>query len=135
MGWMVSATPRPPYSLERDPVPIAQEAEWVSGPLWTGADNLVFSGIRSPDSLARGKSLYLLRYTAHMTVKFYVRTQATVYDILEESYFNPEQEVLICHLGYIISCSILFSHAHRPALHPMGTLQYVGEFIKKGILI
>jgi hypothetical protein len=64
--------------------------------------------------------------------------QATVYDILEESYFNPEQEVLISHLGYLICCSIyhrLFNHAHRPAVHPVGTLQYVGEFIKKGILI
>ena len=26
--------------LERDPVPIVQEAEWAPGPVWTGAENL-----------------------------------------------------------------------------------------------
>jgi len=33
----------------KDPVPIVQEAEWALGPVWTGAENLDPTGIRSPD--------------------------------------------------------------------------------------
>jgi hypothetical protein len=44
---------RPDRSLPpgKDPVPIAQEAGWASGPVWRGAENLVPTGIRSPDRL------------------------------------------------------------------------------------
>ena len=35
-GWVVSSTPRPYFTPEKDPVPILQEAEWASGPFWTG---------------------------------------------------------------------------------------------------
>ena len=37
---VVNPTPRPLYPRERSPVPIAQEAAWVPGPVWTGAENL-----------------------------------------------------------------------------------------------
>jgi hypothetical protein len=33
----------------KDPVPIVQEAGWATGPVWTGAENLATTGIRSPD--------------------------------------------------------------------------------------
>jgi len=46
-GWVVSSTPRPHFTLGKDPVPILQEAGWASGPVWTGAENLVPTGIRS----------------------------------------------------------------------------------------
>jgi hypothetical protein len=36
---VISITPRPFYP-GKDPVPIVQEAGWVSGPVWTGAENL-----------------------------------------------------------------------------------------------
>ena len=36
-----------------DPVPIVQEAGWAPGPVWTGAENLAVTGIRSPDRPAR----------------------------------------------------------------------------------
>ena len=36
-----------------DPVPIAQEAGWTPGPVWTGAEILAPTGIRSPDLPAR----------------------------------------------------------------------------------
>jgi hypothetical protein len=61
-GWMVNATPRPLYFPERDPVAIVQEARWTPGPVWTGAENLAPTGIRSPDRPARSESLYLLSY-------------------------------------------------------------------------
>jgi hypothetical protein len=44
------------------PVPIVQEAGWVPGPVWTGAENLAPTGIRSPDRPSRSESLYRLSY-------------------------------------------------------------------------
>ena len=46
---MVSVTPRPLFTPGKDPVPIVQEAEWAPEPVWTGAENLALTGIRSPD--------------------------------------------------------------------------------------
>jgi hypothetical protein len=37
---LVNATLRPLYPCEGDAVPIAQEAGWVLGPVWTGAEKL-----------------------------------------------------------------------------------------------
>ena len=48
-----------------DPVSIAQEAGWATGPSWTCAENLVPTGIRTPDRPARSQSLYRLSYPAH----------------------------------------------------------------------
>jgi hypothetical protein len=50
---------RPGRSLP--PVPIILEAGWAPQPVWTGAENLVPTGIRSPDRPARSQSLYRLR--------------------------------------------------------------------------
>jgi hypothetical protein len=44
---------RPQFNPEKDPVPIAQEAGWDLGPVWTGAENLAHTGIRSPDRPVR----------------------------------------------------------------------------------
>ena len=33
----------------KDPVPLVQEAGWAPGPVWTDAENLVPTGIRSLD--------------------------------------------------------------------------------------
>ena len=63
-GWGVSVTPRPLFTPGKDPVPIVQEAGWAPGPVWTGAENLATTGIRSPDRPARSQSLYRLRYPA-----------------------------------------------------------------------
>jgi len=35
-GWVVSSTPRPHFTPGKDPVPIAHEAGWTQGPVWTG---------------------------------------------------------------------------------------------------
>ena len=34
-GYVVSSTPRPYFTLGRDPVRIVQEAGWAPGPVWT----------------------------------------------------------------------------------------------------
>jgi hypothetical protein len=65
-GERVSVTPRPLFTLGKDPVPIVQEAEWAPGPEWTGAENLAHTGIRSPVRPARSQSLYRLSYPAHV---------------------------------------------------------------------
>ena len=62
-GWGVSVMPRPPFTLGKDPVPIVQEAGWAPGLVWTGAENLAPTGIRSPDRPARRQSLYSEVYT------------------------------------------------------------------------
>jgi len=42
----------------KDAVPTVQEAGWAPGPVWTGAENLAPTGIRSPDRPACNQSLY-----------------------------------------------------------------------------
>ena len=61
-GVDVSATPRPLYPREGDPVPLVQKAGWASRLVWMGPENLAFSGVRGPDRPARSESLYRLRY-------------------------------------------------------------------------
>jgi len=46
-GWVVSITPRSHFTPGKDPVPILQEAGWAPGLVWTGAENLVLTGIPS----------------------------------------------------------------------------------------
>jgi hypothetical protein len=59
-GW---STSRPGRLYPREiPVPIVQEAGWAPGPVWTGAENLTLTGIRSPDRPGRIESLYRLSY-------------------------------------------------------------------------
>ena len=62
VGVDVSATPRPLYPRERDPVSLVQKAGWFSRLVWMGPENLAFSGVRGPDRPARSESLYQLRY-------------------------------------------------------------------------
>jgi len=54
--------PRPLFAPGKDPIPIVQEAEWAPGPVWTGAEILAPTDIRSPDGPARSQSLYRLSY-------------------------------------------------------------------------
>jgi hypothetical protein len=58
---LVSA--RVPSRFKRS-LPIVQEAGWALGPVWTGAENLAPTGIRSPVRPARRQSLYRLTYPA-----------------------------------------------------------------------
>ena len=44
------------------PVPIVQEDGWTPGPVWTGAESIVPTGIRYTDRPTRSESLYRLRY-------------------------------------------------------------------------
>jgi hypothetical protein len=37
------------FTLGKGPVSVVQGAGWAPGRVWTGAENLTFTGIRSPD--------------------------------------------------------------------------------------
>jgi hypothetical protein len=63
-GRGISVTLRPLFTPGKNPVPIVQEAGWASGPVWTGAENLAPTGIRSPDRPSHSHSLYWLSYPA-----------------------------------------------------------------------
>jgi len=65
-GWVVSVTPRPLFTPGNDPVSIVQEAGWVPGPVWTGAENFGPTGTLSPDLSPRSQSLYWLSYPAQV---------------------------------------------------------------------
>ena len=62
MGGGELALRRGRFTPGKDPVPIVQEAGWAPGPVWTGAENLALTGIRSPDRPARSELLYRLSY-------------------------------------------------------------------------
>jgi hypothetical protein len=59
---LLSATPRPLYLRERDPVPVVHEAGWVPGSVRMGLENLSPTGIRSPDRQDCNESQYQIRY-------------------------------------------------------------------------
>jgi len=80
-GWGISVTPRSLFTPEKDPVPIVQEAGWAPGPVWTGAENLSPTGIRSPDRPARSQSPYRLRYPAHIHLKTNVNLHTYLYSV------------------------------------------------------
>ena len=69
----VWSAPRPDrFTPRKDPVPIVQEAGWTPGPVWTGAENLAPTGIRSPDRPACSESLYRLSYPGPRLFSLYV---------------------------------------------------------------
>jgi hypothetical protein len=46
------------YLREKGTAPIVQEVGWANGQVWTGAENLTLTGIRSQNHPARSESLY-----------------------------------------------------------------------------
>jgi len=66
--WVVSVTPWPLFTPKKDSVPIVQEAGWAPRPVCTGAENLLPTGIWSPDHPACSQSLYWLSYLAHISL-------------------------------------------------------------------
>ena len=52
-------------------MPVVQETVLAPGPVWTGAENLSPTGIRSQDRPTRSQSLYRLRYPAQDNVSVF----------------------------------------------------------------
>ena len=72
----------------KDTLPIVQEAEWAPGQVWTRAENLAHTGIRSPDPPARSESLYGLSYPGPLflasiqNMSLYLRTLFQIISIV-----------------------------------------------------
>jgi len=66
-GWMVSSTPRPPFTPGKDTVTLVQEAGWSPGPVWTGRKSLPHRDSIS-DLPARSQSPYRLSYPTHRMI-------------------------------------------------------------------
>jgi len=64
-GWVVSSTPRPHFTPEKNTVPVLQEAGWAPVPVWTGGKSRPRRDSIS-DRPARSQSLYRLSYPAHI---------------------------------------------------------------------
>ena len=80
------SAPRPGrFTPRKDLVPIVQETGWAPEPVWKGTENLVPTGIRSPDRPARSKPLYWLSY----------RGRTLKYLDLE---LNVQKNILILHI-------------------------------------
>jgi len=78
-GWVVSSTPRPHFTPEKDPVPIIQEAGWAPGPVWTGGKSRPYRD-SIPDHPARSQSPYRLSYPAHMLLSnIYIYVYVCIY--------------------------------------------------------
>jgi hypothetical protein len=59
-GW---STPRPgQLTPGKNPVPTVYKDGWAPGPVWTGAENLVLTAVRSQDRPGRSGSLYRLNH-------------------------------------------------------------------------
>jgi hypothetical protein len=56
--WVVTDTSQTHYCQGSAPLPIVQETECASGPVWRGTKNLSLTGIPSLDRPARFESLY-----------------------------------------------------------------------------
>ena len=88
------STPRPGrFTPGKEPVPIVQEAGWAPGPVWTGAENLAPTVIRSPDRPARSEPLYRLSYAgplynSYSTVN-YSSNVAQKDNMYKQNYFCP----------------------------------------------
>ena len=84
-GWSTSHPG--PLTSGKDPVPIVQEAGWAPGQVWTGAENLAPTGIRSPTRSARSESLYRLSYPGPLPGFFFFGS-ATKKSSCDESFIR-----------------------------------------------
>ena len=78
-GWMVSSTPRPRFTPEKDPVPILQDAGWAPGPVWTGGKSRPHRD-SIPDRPTISQSLYRLSYRpTHTNTHTHIYKQYFIY--------------------------------------------------------
>jgi hypothetical protein len=81
------------FTPGKDPVPIVEEAGLAWGSVWTGAENLAHTGIRSPDCPAHSESLYRLSYPGPHGQEFAL--QMYVYNIGNRFKLHNSQKVYI----------------------------------------
>ena len=94
-GWGVSVMPRPLFT------PIVQEAGWVPVPVWTHAENLAPTGIRSSDRPACSQSLYQLCYPVHVFWRHH--NYLKCWDLLNEQQSITSQKMRIFVLAMLVT--------------------------------
>ena len=110
----------------KDPVTTVQEAWWASGPVWTGAENFTFTGIRSPDRPSRSETLYRLSYpvlsktTTFLTDNFLLSLQIKKKSVgISEVPFDtflPESSPHVQHTAFMYSTQNFVSTSDLPKL-------------------
>jgi hypothetical protein len=132
----VWSTPRPGrFTPGKDPVPIVQEAGWAPVPVWTGAENLTPTGIRSPDRSARSESLYRLSYPGPS----YNTVAAEISYAFSSSPSCNEKERATKHLNVLSLCTeysltptLSLSHSPPRSLSLSRQMVDVGRSLIKG---
>jgi hypothetical protein len=126
-GWVVSTMIRPLYPREKTRYPLYRRLVGPQGPVWTSAENLANTGIRSPDRPARSESLYLLRYTyyaipapTHLTVVFLIPIRRYVPTKEQQLHIPEDSKLLSQYLVNIIPFKIKF-----PPLLSVGSYKFV----------
>ena len=98
-----------PAALSPEKTPL-QEAEWEDGSVWTGAENLAVTGIRSPDRPARSESLYRLSFRGPHHQGY----RRTVFCFFQVEQSRPTLQMCLC---YSLGCnwsSVCHSAGVRP---------------------
>ena len=93
--------PRPIFTPGKYSVPVVQEAGWAPGLVWTGAENLAPTGIRSPDRPTRSQSLYRLRYPAHE----HERNGREILFLIEGIFISVEKLTQLQCISSLVSCA------------------------------
>ena len=92
---------------------------WATGPVWTGAENLAPTEIRSPDRPAPSQSLYQLNYPAHMLVEGKVKVHPRT------GHEDPEgEEWYSSTLSLISAPDGKNGQRHAPAALPPGKARH-----------
>jgi hypothetical protein len=90
------------------PAPIIQEAEWASGPVWTGKENFVCTGIWSPARPAPSEPLYPLRYpstlSTHIPYHFVIAAKMVI-----TWYHHHQHHVVLQHVRRVFQSASLFN--------------------------
>ena len=106
-GWVVSSTPRPHFTLGKDPVPILQEAGWAPGPVWTGGKSRPYRD-SIPDRPARSQWLYWLSYRAHT----HTHTHIYIYTYIH-TYIYTHARIHVQYIPIYIYDNILLSFSEN----------------------
>ena len=76
--------------------PLYRRLGGPQGPVWTGAENLAPTGIRSPDRLARRQSLYRLSYRGPLIIELNVIKYKLLQNVVFEHWEGSTHDFGLC---------------------------------------
>ena len=107
--WGVSVTPQSLFTPRERPGTIVQEAGCAPGPVWTGAENLAPTGIRSPDRPARSlvaiptelPSPFLNRSCMQMIINFTGYPSSCLPPVSGRRKIKTHKTIILCHVLWV----------------------------------